>query len=217
RSRPPRRGAQWPHHASTRNARALMSTWIRNLLIGLALVLVLLLGAAAWLLIGFDGQRYQQQAVDWVATHTERRLAFDGPVHLSVFPRLAVRVAGVRLSEAGSDRAFAAVEQASVAVEWLPLLRGRLVADRIQARGVRFAWRRDAAGRSNVDGLLRPAAASAPAEGAGSAGPALPPQIAGLLLEDVRVQLEDEAAGIHGEVRLDTLSSGPIADAVATP
>lgn len=193
-----------------------MPVWVRRLAIGFGLALSLLIAAGVWLVATFDAERYKALAIDWVAARYERRLAIDGPVRLSVFPRLALRVAGVRLSEPGSDREFAAIDEASFAAEVLPLLRNRLVVDHVSAHGVRLAWRRDADGRSNVDDLLRPSS-SPPATGAGSDGRSMAPQISGLVLSDVRVRVRDDAAGIDGEVRLDALNSGRLADGIEAP
>lgn len=194
-----------------------MRRGLRRLAVGTAVVLALLLAAGVWLVASFDSARYKQLAIDWVAMHTQRRLTIDGPLRLSVFPRIALRVEGLRLSEAGGPGEFAAVDRAAVAVELLPLLRGRVVADRVDAQGVRLAWRRDAQGRSNVDDLMRPARPSDGSAGERAGGPPPRLEIAGLSVSDLRVQVQDAPTGIDGEVHLASLRSGRLADGAETP
>ncbi len=197
-----------------------MSPWIRRIGIALAVLLLLAGGAAVWLATGFDANRYKGAAIDWMKANRNRTLAIDAPIELSVFPRLAVRLGKVSLSEAGRDEVFVAVERAALAVELLPLLRGRLVVDRVEAAGVAVAVTRDAQGRRNIDDLVQPArAASAPAAGAPSSRSAgsLSFDVSRIELADVRARVRDAVAGIDGEIVLKKLSTGRIADGVETP
>src|SRR5262245_29140575 len=126
-----------------------MSVWMRRGLWGLLGLVAVLAAVAAWLVMSFDSQRAKAAAIDWMKGH-DRTLAIDGPVHLSVFPRLAVKLSKARLSEVGRKDVFAAIDEAGLAVEVLPLLHGEVVVDRVQAKGVRVTYLRDAQGRSNV-------------------------------------------------------------------
>ena len=112
----------------------------------------------------------------------QRTLAIDGPIKLSVFPRLTVEVSKVRLSERGRADEFLAADEAALAVQVLPLLRKRLVVDRVNARGVRVTYARDARGLRNIDDL-------ASGNGAGSApsGAALQFDVRAVQLDDLRL------------------------------
>src|SRR4051812_11162387 len=103
-----------------------MSVWIRRGLWGLLGLVVVVAALVAWLVMSFDSQRAKAAAVDWMKARN-RTLAIDGPVHLSVFPRLAVKVSQARLSEAGRKDVFASFDEAGLAVDVLPLLHGELV------------------------------------------------------------------------------------------
>ena len=85
----------------------------------------------------------------------DRTLVIEGPLKLSVFPRIGVKVSKLSLSERGRSDDFAALDEASLAVELLPLLRKQLVIDRISARGLRVAYTRTAKGERNFDDLLK--------------------------------------------------------------
>lgn len=198
-----------------------MSPWIRRIGIALAVVLLLVGGAAVWLATGFDANRYKGVAIDWMKANRNRTLAIDAPIELSVFPRLAVRLGKVSLSEPGRSDVFVAIDRAALAVEVLPLLRGRLVVDRVEAGGVSVVVTRDAQGRRNFDDLVQPAApaASAPPAGtaSGSGSSAMSFDVSRIELADVRARIRDAVAGIDGDIALKKLSTGRVADGVETP
>lgn len=194
-----------------------MSPWIRRTLIALAVVLLVLVAAAVWLVTSFDPNRYKGVAVDWMKTNRNRTLVIGGPIELSVFPRLAVRLSQVTLSEAGRAEQFAAVDNAALSVALLPLLRGELQVDRVEGSGVRVLLKRDAQGRRNTDDLAgadkAPAGSSEPA----GAGKPLVFDISGIELKDVRARVQDTSAKLDGELQLVELSSGRIASGVESP
>jgi AsmA protein len=197
-----------------------MSPWIRRIGIALAVLLLLVGAAAVWLATGFDANRYKGVAIDWMKANRNRTLVIDAPVELSVFPRLAVKLGKVSLSEPGRPEVFVAIERAALAVDVLPLLRGRLVVDRVEAGGVSVVVTRDAQGRRNFDDLVQPAAAaSAPSSGAPTGGStnALSFDVSRIELADVRARIRDVPAGLDGEVVLNKLSTGRIADGIETP
>src|SRR5213594_1969461 len=120
-----------------------MPVWLRRGWWGLAALLLMLALVAGYLVSTFDANRYKSVAVDWMKVHRNRSLVIDGPIELSVFPRLAVKLSRLRLSEVGKPDDFAALEEAGLAVDVLPLLRGELVIDRVRAKGVRLVYVRD--------------------------------------------------------------------------
>jgi AsmA protein len=196
-----------------------MSAWIKRIGIAVALLLLLAVAAAVYLVSTFDPNRYKGVAVDWMKTNRNRTLVIDGPIELSVFPRVAVKLSRLSLSEAGRSETFAAIDKAALAVDVMPLLRGRVVVGRVEASGVRATLTRDAKGRRNTDDLAGP---SAPASAASDAKPAaagkpLDFDIDRITLSDVRARVKDEQGGIDGELVLDTLATGRIADGVESP
>ena len=139
-----------------------MTVWIKRIGIALAVLLLLAVAAATWLIASFDPNRYKGVAVEWMKTHRNRTLAIDGPIELSVFPRVAVKLSQVSLSEAGRAETFAAVDRAALAVDLLPLLSGRVVVGRVEASGVRVHLLRDAQGKRNTDDLAGAGDSAAP-------------------------------------------------------
>lgn len=197
-----------------------MSPWIRRSLIGLAAVLLVLVAAAVWLVASFDPNRYKSVAIDWMKTNRQRTLVIGGPIELSVFPRLAVRLSQVTLSEASRSTQFAAVDRAALSVALMPLLRGELQVDRVEASGVRVVLRRDAQGRRNTDdlaGAADPPPAGPRAGSAPAAGKPLVFDISGITLKDLRATVQDEPAQLDGELQLVELTSGRLASGVESP
>lgn len=196
-----------------------MSPWIRRIGIALAALLLVLAAAAVWLVTAFDANRYKGVAIDWMKANRNRTLVIDGPIELSVFPRLAVKVSKVSLSEAGRNETFVLVDSAALSVDVLPLLRSELVVDRIEARGVRATLLRDAKGRRNTDDLVPPdTAASAPGQAPTAVGSRpLRFDVSRITLADVRARIKDDAAGIDGEVDLKELTTGRVANRIETP
>ncbi len=197
-----------------------MAVWIRRVLIAVAALVTVLVALAVWLLMTFNPDQYKSLAVDWMKTHRNRTLAIEGPIKLSVFPRLELRLSKITLSEAGKPDEFAALAEADLAVQVIPLLRGRVAIDRIDAKGVRVALLRDAKGKRNTDDLAPPAGAAASAPAAPNKTPSEPTQLAldvsSIRLADVRARIKDETAGIDGDVVLQEFSTGRIASQVST-
>lgn len=188
-----------------------MSVWIRRGAWALAGLVLAVAALATWFVATFDANRYKSVAIDWMKTHRNRTLAIDGPIELKVFPRLAVKLSKVSLSEAGRSDTFASLDEAGLAVDVLPLLRGELVIGRVDAKGVRLAWQRNAKGRSNIDDLLQ----SEPAQ-PGQSKP-MRFDISGIELADVQARLKDEAGGLNGSVTLKHLQAGHLANGVEAP
>lgn len=195
-----------------------MSVWFRRIGITLLVLVLLLVAAGAWLVTSFDPNRYKGVAIDWMKANRNRTLAIDGPISLSVFPRLAVTLSKVSLTESGRPEQFAAIDEAALSVAVLPLLRGELAVDRVQARGVRVTLLRDAKGRRNTDDLAGPsAAASAPATAPAPSGRTMRFDVSRIELADVRARIKDDLAALDGEVTVKELATGRLADGVETP
>ncbi len=186
-----------------------------------AALVVLLAAAAAVLVATFDADRYKGVAIDWMKTERDRSLAIDGPLKLSVFPRIEVKVSKLRLSEKGRPDEFLAVDDAALALRLWPLLSRRAVVERIEASGVRVRIVRDAKGAANFDDLVgaRPQGAP-PAPASVPAPPDAQPMafdVSRIALRDVRVSVRDAAARVAGDVGLKSLTSGRLAPGERSP
>lgn len=179
---------------------------IRRLVLIVASLVVLIGIGIAVLYAVVDEAMLKQQIIAQVAEKTGRTLTIDGPVGLSVWPDVAVRAAGVKLSEADGRTGFAAIESLRLAVAVMPLLTGKLAAREIEVDGLdlKLIKRRD--GTLNIDDLLGSEKASKQAAAQVEPKPAARPataetsqflhvDIAALALSNARFTWQDEVAG----------------------
>lgn len=189
-----------------------MRTWWRWALGATVVLLVLALGLAWRMVQGFDSEHAKRIASDWMRTHQQRELQFDGPVRLQLWPQPAVAVQRVRLSERGQpDQVFARIEQAALALHLRPLLSRREIAvESIAARGVSLRFTRDAEGARNVDDLLERIASGEPGSGK-------PLAIDSVSLADVELQIDDAWNGVRGKLSLPQFSLGAFGPDLVSP
>ncbi len=182
-----------------------MRPWLRRSLIVTAALLLLLIGAAVWLVLSFDGERLKRTGIEWVRTHHERELSIAGPVALQLWPQPAVTVQDVRLSEPGQPgQSFATIEKAALTVRLEPLLaRREIEIESMSAKGVRLTVRRGADGRRNIDDLLAHAA------GGGEPRKRRPVVIELIELADAELLVSDAPAGVEGRFVVQQLRLGP--------
>ena len=191
------------------------SSWMRKLLIGAGVFVLLIAAVLTYLVATFDPNAYKGLAVDWMKTHRQRTLAINGPIKRAVFPRLAVQVSGVTLSEKNRPDDFLKLDEAALSVAVLPLLRQQVVVDSVRARGLRLTYHRDAKGGSNIDDFMQGEPKPEPADDKSSSP--LRFDVSSIQLEDLQLSLRDEQGQLAGEVSLASLTTGRLADGVESP
>ena len=188
---------------------------LRNVLLVLGGVTALLVAALAWLVITFDPNAYKGLAIEWMKRERHRTLVIDGPIKLSVLPRLTVQLSQVTLSERDKPEAFARLDEVSLSVAVLPLLRKRLEVDRVAARGLRASYRRAADGTTNMDDLLD--RKREPAAEGGPRGEALAFDVQAVRFDDLRLSVRDAIAKLDGDVAVHAFTTGRLADQRESP
>ena len=98
---------------------------LRYALIGIAVIVVIVIGVVAYIAATFDPNQYKPQIVQAVKDKTQRTLKLDGEIKLSFFPSVGGRLGKATLSERASDKQFAGVEDSG---ELLSLVGGELQA-----------------------------------------------------------------------------------------
>lgn len=194
-----------------------MANPLRKFLIAVGALLLVLVAGLAVLAATFDPNAYKGLAIDWMKTERQRTLVIDGPVKLSFFPRLAVQLSGVTLSEHGKSTEFMHLDEASLSVAVMPLLSKRLQVDGIAAKGVRAVWRRAADGSSNIDDLLAKKKPDEPEVAGGPEGEALAFDVSGVKFEDLKLTVDDALAGVVGAVAVKSFVTGRLADQAESP
>ncbi|SAI27604.1 putative assembly protein [Bordetella ansorpii] len=189
-----------------------MKTWLKRILIGLVVVVVVAVVGLAIFLLTFDPNAYKYKLEELVQERYHRSLAIDGEIELSLFPRIGLAVQGVSLSEPNSDETFASIDSMRLAVAVWPLLSNSFVVDHVTINGFKARIVRDKQGNLNFSDLMRNDTAPASAEPtpAGAIGgaaqalvngtPVTPSSmqidIAGLDLQSGELQLQDAMTGM---------------------
>lgn len=102
-------------------------------ILAITILLGLTLSAIALLI---DPNDFKPLLVRTVYEKKQRTLNFEGPIKLRVFPRIALDLGRVSLSEYRSREIFMAIDKAELEVAWLPLLKKRLVVEGIRLDGI---------------------------------------------------------------------------------
>jgi AsmA protein len=176
--------------------------------------LVIVAGAiVAYIAATFDPNQYKPRIVQAVKERTQRTLRLEGDIGLSFWPSIGAKIGKVSLSERGSEKEFAAVEEVRVSLKLLPLLSRQAVVDTVRVRGLRANLVKARNGRLNVDDLAgAPAEKTAPAPK--GAGPDFRVDVAGLDLENATIAYTDEAEGTKVTLSKVSLKTARIAPGV---
>jgi AsmA protein len=166
-------------------------------LLGLGTLIVIAVAGALVFALTFDPNRYKGQIEATVKEKTGRTLKLAGNLELAFWPSLGAKVAGVTLSERGSDRDFVSLESAHASVALLPLLRGAVLVDGIRVAGLKAQVVKDKQGKFNFSDLLeaegKQPAEPKPAEKGG--GGAVGFDIGSVRIERSSVSYRDLASG----------------------
>ena len=187
-----------------------------------ALLVVVVIAAIVILPMVIDPNDYKDEIIAQVKSSTGRDLAIRDPLELSVFPKIAVRLGGVSLSNApgfGSEP-FAEVEELDLRVAFMPILSGSLEVDTVVLRGMALNLARDKSGRSNWDDLTEGQEAAGPRddddagdEGRGDVSVA----VQGVIIDDANLVWDDQEAGTRYEISDLNVETGSIGSGKAVP
>lgn len=168
-------------------------------LIVVALLLIVLL---------VDPNDYRDDIERMVESKTGRKLTLGGELKLSVFPWIALETGPASLGDAPGfgPEPFVSIEEARVGVRLLPLLRGAIEVGNVRLAGARIRLITDEQGRDNWADLGKQGE-QAPTEDK-SGEPTQLPTIAGLVIEDAAVTLENRQQKTQRVVRDFELKTG---------
>src|SRR5262245_6509685 len=154
--------------------------------------LIVLAGAAgAYLAATFDPNQYKAQIIRAVKEKTQRTLKLEGNITLSFWPSIGASLGKASLSERGSEKEFAAVDEAHASLKIVPLLSKQAVVDAVRIKGLRANFVKTRDNKTNIDDLVAPEPGSAPA----AAEPGFAVDIAGVELTNATIHYTDQAAG----------------------
>jgi len=177
----------------------------------LAGIILILAAAAAYIAATFDPNDYKPQIVQAVKDRTGRNLRLEGDIKLAFIPRIAATLGRVSLSERGSDREFAAVDDFRVALKLAPLLSKQVVVETVEVRNLRARVVRFKDGTTNFDDL---AGGFIPAPAARGDELPLVIDIGHVTLENAALTYTDEASGAAYALSKINLGTGRIVSGV---
>ncbi|MDD4979015.1 MAG: AsmA family protein [Gallionella sp.] len=187
-----------------------MNKILKTGLITTASVVGVAVAGAAYLAATFDPNAYKAQIIKAVQDSKHRTLHLDGDISLSFFPNIGVNLSKVALSEANSDKEFAALNSARVSLALLPLFSKQIVVNEVSLNGVRATVIKHKDGTSNIDDLV----AKSTDTQAAPASQSVKLDIAKVVVADTAFSYQDEQTGAHYDIKDLQLESSRIANGV---
>jgi len=123
-------------------------------LFGLGGVVALLVLVVAIIAATFNPNDYKPLIVKMVKDKKERTLNIEGDIKLAFWPKIGANLGKVSISEHQSDKEFASIQSAQVALAVLPLLKKQLVVDTVYIDGAKANIIKYKDGTTNFDDLL---------------------------------------------------------------
>ena len=189
-----------------------MKNAVKWIAIGLGALLGVAALVVAYVAATFNPNDYKADIIKAVQEKTGRTLQLKGDLGLSLFPTLGAKLGQASLSEPKSDKQFASLTEAVVAVKLLPLLSKEVIVDAIELKGLRANIERDKSGHLNVDDLT--GAEKKPEEK--KTGP-VKIDIDHIAISDADITYIDRAAGTQYQLSKLNLKTGRVAKGVTTP
>jgi AsmA protein len=130
------------------------NTLLKKILYAVAAIIGLVLLLVVYLAVTFDPNDYKSTVIQLVKDKKQRTLDIKGDIKLSFWPKIGADLGEITLSEHQSDKQFAAIKGAKVALAVLPLLKKEIVVDTVYLDGVQANVIQHADGSFNFDDLL---------------------------------------------------------------
>ncbi len=131
-----------------------MKKFLKYGLFGLGGIIALLLLVAAVIAATFNPNDYKPLIIKLVKEKKERTLNIEGDIKLAFWPKIGANLGKISISEHKSDKEFASIQGAQVALAVLPLLKKQLVVDTIYIDGAQANIIKYKDGTTNFDDLL---------------------------------------------------------------
>ena len=191
-----------------------MGLWIKRIFIAVTTLIVVAVCALFVFILSFNADAYKSDLQLLVKERTNRELTIAGELNVELFPKLAIRVRQVSLSEPGLADRFVLIDDLRASMAIWPLLKNQIVIDELRASGIQVNLVRARDGKLNIDDLLRWLA------GEGSPGDmpdvilatdAMTIDVAGIQFKDADMTLRDERSQSVWKITGLSLSTGRVA------
>jgi len=186
--------------------------------IGIAVgaLVVIVLGAGAYLAATFDPNAYKPMIVERVKRQTGRTLTIDGKIALTFFPKIGLGIGKASLSEPNSPAIFARVDDAHIGVELIPLLSKHVDVDRVRLKGLTVDLVRYKDGHTNFDDLAgqgpKPAKPGESPQSTPSGRGLTAVEVDGVEIENATIGWRNEADGVNVRLTNVNLKTGKLAN-----
>jgi AsmA protein len=164
----------------------------------------------------FDPNKYKPEIAALVKEKTGRTLTMEGRIGLSFFPGIGAVVGKISLSEPGSGKIFAKLDEAKLSLALMPLFSRRVVVDRVTLSGLTLDLVQHKGGRTNFGDVAgaggQPARAAAPK--AAPPGGAINFDVAGIEILSSAIGWRDESSGTELKASVAEFKTGRIASGV---
>ena len=190
-----------------------MGLWIKRLFIALTTVLVVAVCGLFAFILSFNADAYKSDLQLLVKERTNRELTIAGELKVELFPKLAIRVRQVSLSEAGRAERFALIDDLRASMAIWPLLKNQIVIDELAASGIRASLARARDGTLSIDDLVRWLfGEDAPSDAPDLllANDSMTIDVASVQLKDAEITLRDERRQSTWQIADMSLSTGRI-------
>jgi len=164
----------------------------------------------------FDPNKYKPDIAALVKEKMGRTLTMEGRIGLSFFPGIGAVVGKISLSEPGSGKIFAKLDEAKLSLALMPLFSRRVVVDRVTLSGLTVDLVQRKGGRTNFGDLAgaggQPARAAAPK--AAPPGAAISFDVGGIEVRSSAIGWRDESSGTELKASVAEFKTGRIASGV---
>jgi len=187
---------------------------VKYILLGALGIVVLAAIAVAVIVATFDPNKYKPELARVVKDKTGRTLAIEGKIGLSFFPSLGVAIGKTSLSEPGSSRIFAQIDEAKISLALLPLFSREVVVDRVSLSGLSADLVKGKDGKTNFGDLAGAGGKAKPEAKQAPRGEGVRLDVAGIDIRSSAVSWRDETSGSRLKVSIAELKTGRIASGV---
>lgn len=164
---------------------------LAGIVVSIGLLLVAILAGVLYAV--FDGEKIKAELARAVFSKTQRQLTMTGPLQLSLWPNVGVKIGRTTLSEPASTHEFLMLDSARIAVAVMPLLAKQVVVNRLEADGLTATLIKRKDGTLNMADLSGEKAEDKKV-GAGDTAP-MQFDVAGVTLTNAHLVWRDEQAG----------------------
>ena len=194
--------------------------FLKYILIGIPLLLILIIGVGAFFLYTLDLNSYKSLIVKKTQEATGRDLVISGDIDHKLFPRLGLTLGSTTFGNAKGfgDQPMVSIEEVDINVAVLPLLKGKIEASKVKLHGLTMNLHKNAQGVSNWDDLISEENVEKGMSESDANDPVSEVDLVinGIEISDARLFWQDDQVGTKIQIAPLNLTTGQLEDGQAT-